>query len=202
MPATQVAQKASIPLAFLRKITVDLVRAGLVQAYSGPSGGLTLAQPAASINLVHILEAVEGPICLNTCLVRPKECPRDQICPVHGFLGRLQANLIQQLQEATLDKLVAENPYYRKAIIPGNMYQGTESDVQTFGVGATIVTSADVPDAVVYTVVKAVFDHFDEFKSLHPAFANLKESEMIRDGLSAPLHPGAIQYYRERGWMK
>ena len=108
VPATQVAQKASIPLAFLRKITVDLVRAGLVQAYSGPSGGLTLAQPAASINLVHILEAVEGPICLNTCLVRPKECPRDQICPVHGFLGRLQANLIQQLQEATLDKLVAE----------------------------------------------------------------------------------------------
>ena len=108
VPATQIAQKASIPLAFLRKIAVDLVRAGLVLTYSGPNGGLTLAQPVTSINLVHILEAIEGPICLNTCLVRPKDCPRDQICPAHGFLGRLQTNLIQQLQEATLDKLVAE----------------------------------------------------------------------------------------------
>jgi Rrf2 family protein len=108
VPAAQVAQKAGVPLAFLRKIVVDLARVGLVHSYSGPTGGLVLAQPAASINLVHILEAVEGPICLNTCLVRPKECPRDRICPVHGFLGRLQANLIQQLQEATLDVLVAE----------------------------------------------------------------------------------------------
>ena len=108
VPATQVAQNASIPLPFLRKIAVDLVRAGLVLTYSGPNGGLTLAQPVASINLVHILEAIEGPICLNTCLVRPKECPRDHICPAHNFLGRLQTNLIQQLQDATLDKLVAE----------------------------------------------------------------------------------------------
>ena len=108
MPAIQVAQKAGIPLAFSRKIVADLVRAGLVQTYSGPNGGLTLTQPVASINLVHILEAIEGPICFNICLVRPKECPRDQVCPAHGFLGRLQANIIQQLQEVTLDKLVAE----------------------------------------------------------------------------------------------
>jgi Rrf2 family iron-sulfur cluster assembly transcriptional regulator len=108
VPAAQVAQEADVPLAFLRKIVVDLTRVGLVRTYSGPNGGLVLAQPAASINLVHILEAIEGPICLNTCLVRPQECPRDQICPVHGFLGRLQANLIQQLREVTLDKLVVE----------------------------------------------------------------------------------------------
>jgi Rrf2 family iron-sulfur cluster assembly transcriptional regulator len=108
VPATQVAQKADIPLAFLRKIVVDLTRGGLVRAYPGPSGGLMLAQPAASVNLVHILEAIEGPICLNTCLVRPKECPHDRTCPAHNFLGRLQANIIQQLQEATLDRLVAE----------------------------------------------------------------------------------------------
>jgi Rrf2 family iron-sulfur cluster assembly transcriptional regulator len=108
MPAAQVAQKAGIPLAFLHKIVADLVKAGLVQTYSGPNGGLMLAQPVESINLVHILKAIEGPIYLNTCLVRPKECPRDQTCSVHNFLGRLQANIIQQLQEATLDKLVAE----------------------------------------------------------------------------------------------
>lgn len=108
VPATQVAQRAGIPLAFLRKIVGDLSKSGLVRAYSGPSGGLELAQPAANINLVHILEAIEGPICLNICLVRPQECPRDKICPAHNFLGRLQASIIQQLQEATLDKLVAE----------------------------------------------------------------------------------------------
>jgi uncharacterized protein len=58
-----------------------------------------------------------------------------------------------------------------------------------------------VSDEVVYTVVKAVFDNFADFKKLHPAFSALKESEMINDGLSAPLHPGALKYYKERGWM-
>ena len=99
-----------------------------------------------------------------------------------------------------IDKLVAERPYYRVATIPAGMY-GNEEDVQTFGVGATFVSSTDVPDEVVYTVVKAVFENFDQFRKLHPAFANLKESEMISDSLSAPLHPGAAKYYQERGWM-
>ncbi len=100
-----------------------------------------------------------------------------------------------------IDKLVADNDYYRSAVIPGGMYRGTDSDTNTFGVGATFVTSTDVSEDVIYVVVKAVFDNFDSFKKLHPAFANLKESEMIKDGLSAPLHAGAIKYYKERGWM-
>ncbi len=99
-----------------------------------------------------------------------------------------------------IDKLIADNSYYRKATIPAGMYNNTE-DVTTFGVGATFVTSADVPEEVVYVIVKAVFDNFDQFKKLHPAFANLKPEEMIRDGLSAPLHAGAIKYYKEQGWM-
>ncbi len=99
-----------------------------------------------------------------------------------------------------IDKLVADKPYYRTATIPAGMYNNAE-DVHTFGVGATFVSSSDVPNEVVYTIVKAVFDNFDQFKKLHPAFANLKESEMIKDGLSAPLHDGAVMYYKERGWM-
>ncbi|MFN0262297.1 TAXI family TRAP transporter solute-binding subunit [Tepidamorphus sp. 3E244] len=98
-------------------------------------------------------------------------------------------------------KLVDDNAYYRMATVPGGMYKGNDEDVVTFGVGATFISSADVSDEVVYTVVKAVFDNFDDFKKLHPAFANLKEEEMIKDGLSAPLHPGAEKYYKERGWM-
>lgn len=99
-----------------------------------------------------------------------------------------------------IDKLIADKPYYRKATIPAGMYNNKE-DINTFGVGATFVTSSDVPEKVVYTVVKAVFDNLDGFRKLHPAFANLKESEMIKDGLSAPLHKGAIKYYKEKGWM-
>ena len=112
----------------------------------------------------------------------------------------VDAKLVNVTGEA-IDKLIADNPYYAAATIPGGIYNGNDDDTQTFGVKATFVTSADVADDVVYTVVKAVFDNFDRFKGLHPAFANLKEEDMIADGLSAPLHPGAEQYYRERGWI-
>ena len=100
-----------------------------------------------------------------------------------------------------IDKLVADNPFYRHATIPGGMYKGNPDDIKTFGVGATFVTSTRVSENTVYQVVKAVFDNFDAFKKLHPAFGNLKESEMIKDALSAPLHDGAAKYYKERGWM-
>lgn len=100
-----------------------------------------------------------------------------------------------------IDKLIAEKPYYRTAIIPAGMYNNKE-DIKTFGVGATFVTSADVSDHVVYTVVKAVFDNLGQMKKLHPAFKHLKAENMIKDSLSAPLHPGAIKYYKEKGWMK
>ena len=104
------------------------------------------------------------------------------------------------MKGAAIDKLVNENSYYRTATIPAGMYNN-DRDIKTFGVGATFVSSADVPDEVVYVVVKAVFENFADFKKLHPAFANLNEKEMISDSLSAPLHPGAAKYYKERGWM-
>ena len=100
-----------------------------------------------------------------------------------------------------VDKLVADNDYYRTATIPGGMYRGTDADTPTFGVGATFVSSTDVPEDVIYNVVKAVFENFDQFQKLHPAFKNLKKEEMIKDGLSAPLHDGAVKYYKEAGLM-
>ena len=98
-------------------------------------------------------------------------------------------------------QLVAERPYYVFAAIPKGTYKTTDSDVTTFGVVATIVTSADVDEEIVYEVVRAVFENLDEFRVLHPAFANLEPAKMITDGLSAPLHPGAVKYYKEKGWM-
>ena len=103
--------------------------------------------------------------------------------------------------EAT-QTLVEENPYYRVATIPGGMYRGNDEDVKTFGVAATFVTSADVDEEVVYEVVSAVFENFDSFKRLHPAFSNLKKEEMVSDALSAPLHKGAEKYYREVGLIE
>jgi len=100
-----------------------------------------------------------------------------------------------------IDALVSANDYYRSAVIPGGMYRGTDGDTMTFGVGATFVSSDKVSADVIYQVVKAVFENFDQFKKLHPAFANLKQEEMIKDGLSAPLHDGAVKYYKEAGLM-
>lgn len=101
-----------------------------------------------------------------------------------------------------IDGLVAANPYYRTATIPGGMYRGNDADTMTFGVGATLVTSASVSDDVVYALVKAVFSDIDGFRSLHPAFAKLDPKEMANDGLSAPLHPGAERYFREVGLIE
>ena len=100
-----------------------------------------------------------------------------------------------------VDKLVAENDFYRTATIPGGMYSGNPNDIKTFGVGATFVTSTRTPENVIYQVVKAVFENFDSFRKFHPAFRNLDKRQMIKDGLSAPLHAGAVKYYKEAGLM-
>ncbi len=114
-------------------------------------------------------------------------------------LATCDAHLVD-VKGPAIDKLVKDNSFYRKAKIPAGMYNN-KGDIETFGVAATFVSSASVPDNVVYTVVKAVFENFDDFRKLHPAFANLTEKEMISDAISAPLHPGAAKYYKERGWM-
>jgi TRAP transporter TAXI family solute receptor len=100
-----------------------------------------------------------------------------------------------------VDALLAAHPYYARATIPGGMYANNPNPTETYGVLATVVTSSKVSDDTVYALVKAVFENFDEFKKLHPAFAHLDPKEMIKNGLSAPLHPGAIRYYKEKGWM-
>ena len=91
--------------------------------------------------------------------------------------------------------------YYASATIPAGTYTGQKKDVTTFGVKATVVTSNAVEADLVYLVVKAVFENFDDFRKQHPAFAPLKKEDMIADGLSAPLHEGAIRYYKEAGLM-
>jgi TRAP transporter TAXI family solute receptor len=106
------------------------------------------------------------------------------------------------ITDAAVDALVAKHPYYAKVTIPGGIYANNPQPTPTYGVLATMVTSAKVPADTVYTITKAVFENLDEFKKLHPAFAHLDAKNMVKDGLSAPLHDGALRYYREKGWMK
>jgi len=105
------------------------------------------------------------------------------------------------LTGAAVDKLVKGAPYYAKVDIPGGLYAGNPNPTPTYGVLASFVTTSKVPEAVVYELVKAVFENFDDFKKLHPAFAHLDPKDMIKNGLSAPLHPGAVKYYKEKGWL-
>ena len=98
-------------------------------------------------------------------------------------------------------KLITDNSVYHLARIPGAMYQGNLKDTNSFGVSATLVTTAEVSDDVIYLLVKTIFENLDSFKALHPALASLKKQQMISVGLTAPLHPGAIKYYTEAGLM-
>ena len=111
------------------------------------------------------------------------------------------ASSIASVAGPAIDKLVKDNPFYAKASVPGKMYKGTDNAQPTFGVLATIVASADMPEQTAYIITKAVFDNFDDFKKLHPAIANITKESML-EGNTVPFHPGALKYFKEKGLMK
>ena len=109
--------------------------------------------------------------------------------------------LIVPVTGPVVDRLLADNPYYARTQVPGGVYKGNPKPVGTFGVKATVVASTRLSPDTAYLLVKTVFENLDDFKKQHPAFANLEAAGMIKDGLSAPLHDGALRYYREKGWL-
>jgi TRAP transporter TAXI family solute receptor len=102
-----------------------------------------------------------------------------------------------------MEPLLKEFPYYATATIPASLYPqaANQTDVVGIGVMTTFVTSASVPDDVVYAITKEVFTGLDAFKELHPALGQLTPASML-EGLTAPLHPGAERYFAEAGLMK
>ncbi len=134
---------------------------------------------------------------------------------IDGFLfavGHPSANIqdpttscgarLVSLTGPVVDKLVADKPFYAKSTIPGGLYPNNPQATNTYGVVATVVTTTKTSPETVYQLTRAVFENFDEFRKLHPALANLNPANMIKDGLSAPLHEGAVRYYKEKGWIK
>lgn len=101
-----------------------------------------------------------------------------------------------------INKLVTDHDYYRLAEIPAGMYRGNDQKTASFGVQSALVTSASTSEETVYQLVKSVFESFDTFRKLHPAFVNLNKEEMVTVIGSEPLHPGAIKYYKEVGLLK
>ena len=99
--------------------------------------------------------------------------------------------------------LLRDHPYYIRTKIPIAYYPAAVNteDVPTIGMLTTIVTSESVPEKVVYAATRVLFEHLDEFRRMHPAFARLSPERMVREGLSAPLHPGALRWYRESGLL-
>ena len=101
-----------------------------------------------------------------------------------------------------LDKLLAEHPFYSKNLIRSGVYPGAvnEGEIATFGVRATLVTSAEVSDSIVYALTKEIFENLADLQSMHPALANLTKATMLQ-GQIATFHPGAVRYYKEAGLM-
>lgn len=110
-------------------------------------------------------------------------------------------SVLVNVRGEAVDALVERHPYYTHVTIPGGTYRGSDQEVKTFGVAATFVASADTSDEAVYAVVSAVFENFNDFRRLHPAFAHLKKEDMVKQALTAPMHEGAKKYFREVGLL-
>nr|WP_280818109.1 TAXI family TRAP transporter solute-binding subunit [Zongyanglinia huanghaiensis] len=140
-----------------------------------------------------------------------KLCVEDRLTLL-VLIGASPSGLVQKISKGCsvtlvnlsgkrVDRLVKGASELSKTTIPGGVYDGVGASTESFGYNATVLSSADVPEQVVYEFVKATFQNIDKMRNQNPVWYDLQPSKMIRDGLVAPLHPGASKYYRERGWL-
>jgi TRAP transporter TAXI family solute receptor len=99
-------------------------------------------------------------------------------------------------------QFIKQNPAYQSINIPGGTFASNPAPVATIGVRATLITSEEMDEEIVYIIVRTMFENLDRLKKTHPSFALLTPARMYTDSLTAPLHRGAIKYYREKGWIK
>jgi TRAP transporter TAXI family solute receptor len=102
------------------------------------------------------------------------------------------------ISDEFFDKMRAEYPPYFRLSIPAGLYKGVDDATPTFGLANGMVLSKDVPEDIVYNMTKAIFENLEGLKAVHPAFGRVTK-ESVLNGFGAPLHPGALKYYREIG---
>ena len=104
--------------------------------------------------------------------------------------------------DAVVNKMLSEKPEAAKMIIPANSYRGQEKDVVSWGTPGVVLASSDVPEDIIYYMVKGVFDDIETFKKQSPMYKNLTAKWAVTAGKTIPYHPGAERYFREVGLMK
>ena len=119
---------------------------------------------------------------------------------IEQTLALCDAKLVAVTGDA-IDKLVGEQPFLSMVEIPADVYPGMDGEIATFGVTVTAVGSSDTDDETVSAIVGSVFGNLTDLKRIHPSLATLVPEHMIVEGLSVPLHPGAIGYFRDQGMM-
>lgn len=104
----EISEAQDVPRSYLSKIMQHLTKAGLVRSRRGAKGGFILARPANEITLRETIEAIEGPIHLNVCLIKKGECSRDEVCPVHPIWKEAQRKLFEVLESKNMAELVKD----------------------------------------------------------------------------------------------
>ena len=117
--------------------------------------------------------------------------------PVKKLTAQHEIRLIGVSDDVYKKHQAAYAPYFRLSI-PGNLYAGAANDTPTFGLANGLVILKKIPEKVVYDMTKAIFENLDKLKGVHPAFGRVTK-ETVLNGFGAPLHPGALKYYREIG---
>lgn len=154
---------------------------------------------ADSVTLVELpIEDEASALCSGDidAFLLPVAHPNGAVAEAVDLCGAL---LIGMTGEA-VDRLVQSWPFYVRATIPADAYNGNGNEVSSFGLVATLVATEDLPDRVAYDIAKALFESLDDLRAQHPSLALLSEESMSGLGMSAPLHPGALTYFLERGW--
>ena len=122
----------------------------------------------------------------------------------NGFVDdvvRTCGGILVEVSGPPIDALLATNPEYLRFVIPADTYISNPVAITTLGVRTAIITTTRLPENVAYEITKSLFENIDDFRRLHPDFATLVPRDMVPGGLIVPVHPGALRYYRDRGWL-
>ena len=126
----------------------------------------------------------------------PAGAPVSSITQAYAMLGD-RLTILNWTQE-TLDKLNAKYPLWDWYDFPPGTYPNQTKLIRTIGSPNVLVTRSDIPEDVVYNVTKVIWENLATLQEIHGATKDMR-LEIATDGLGAPLHPGAIRYYREVG---